>query len=145
MATVTSIVTAIAARVLTLADVDQTSIGAFLPPVSTKKTALIIPALEQRDVINWPDLGGNKLEATQRLRLELWTKRINAADADTMQRARELGIDVAKVLANGDGTGYELDWSEPFVAEVEPALVEVGNAVYVVTRIYVTVINEVTL
>ena len=146
MATVTSIAQAIIDRVKTnLADVDQASIGTFLPPVETKKTALVLTPLEQRDVIEFTDLGADKLEATHRLRLEFWCKRINAADAATMTRAREIGIDAAKTLAQGDGTGYELDGDEPFVVDVEPALVEVGNAVYVVVRMYVTARNEIAL
>jgi hypothetical protein len=146
MATVTSIAQAIIDRVKNnLTDVDQASIGTFLPPVSTVKTALVLTPLEQRDVINWQSFGNTMLEASQRLRLEFWVKRVNAADAATMTRAREIGIDAAKTLAQGDGTGYELDGDEPFVVDVEPALVEVGNAVYVVVRMYVTVRNEIAL
>ena len=80
MSTVTQIKLALKARLATLTDVDQADIDSYLPPVLTKRIALVIPPFGQETRVDRLTSEGRfqlahaPVMQSHRLRCEFWVR-----------------------------------------------------------------------
>ena len=105
MSTVSEIVTALAARLALLPDVDQSDLNSYLPPVKTQKCALVIPPFEQETLVQAMTPPRNVLVQSHRIRCEFWCK-LNTGDLPaTIMRAREIGLAAIRLLIADQSLG----------------------------------------
>lgn len=157
MSTVAQIKRALLDRLATLADVDQAEIDNYVPPIRTKKIALVIPPFGQEtrvDVLTsagsrWQP-GSQKTMQSHRLRCEFWVK-IDTGDlAGTLQRASEIPLDAIALLMRDQTLNGTVDrvgnfgqgdnrWS--ISSETIDRPIQVAGVPYVVVVVNVPVID----
>jgi hypothetical protein len=104
MSTVTQIKLALKARLATLTDVDQAEIDSYLPPVLTKRIALVIPPFGQETRVDRLTSQGRFALAdvpvmqSHRLRCEFWVKIDTGNLAQTLRRASDIPLEAIRLL-----------------------------------------------
>lgn len=143
MATVTSIATALKTTLLNgLSDVDYASIDEFLPPIKTRKVALIIVPNGQETSIRFESLAATTLHFTHRIPCEFWVKHTQGDAATTQQRARDIARLAAVELAQNDGSSYDLDFDLAVESQIADQYIEVGGVPFLVVTLLVPVTNS---
>lgn len=131
-----------------ISDIDRSSKDDYLPAVDTQKIALLAVPFRQLDTYEWADLSGTKLLCRHTIMLEFWIRLPNdaAGIAVAMQRGRDIGLQAALVIADNDGTGYQLEPDAPLMqSEVDDAALNLNGPVFVRARLGVRVRQEVSV
>lgn len=147
--TLTAICTAIKSILDGVPDIDESTINGYLPPIETRKVALVIPPMGMEGTVGAPV--GRKTRLIHRIPCELWVKVDSGKVDDSMRRGREVCLAAAAELqANptlndtvsflGDGTE-----SPPFAWRVGNELIDLGKATFIPAVLTVTVTEWVTL
>lgn len=150
MSTVTEICEQIRERLAGIADVDKSSIDLYLPPVETRSIALIIPPLGQQTQVHTLTSGRKQIFQSHRIRCEFWIKLDVGRLALCLRRAREIGLEAARLLIVEPGLSgttahvghYGQGGAAPTItADVADQAVEIGNSPYLVCVMTVPVID----
>lgn len=145
MATVSSIVAALATALDKLSWVDAVSTAEILPAVTVSSCACLIVPFNQDGSIGVDDLSGDRLVAVHTIQVEFWIKHSQAAIGTTMDKARDAAtLAVAQLMAD-DGTGYTLARDLDFEESILPEFQTHANVPWLVAILKVPVENEVTL
>ncbi len=156
MSTVTQIKLALKARLATLTDVDQAEIDSYLPPVLTKRIALVIPPFGQETRVDRLTSQGRFALAdvpvmqSHRLRCEFWVKIDTGNLAQTLRRASDIPLEAIRLLMADQELGGAVSrvgnfgagdnrWS--ITSETIDRPVEIAGVPYIVVVVNVPVID----
>ena len=155
MSTVTQIKLALKARLAKLTDVDQAEIDSYLPPVLTKRIALVIPPFDQQtrvDIVtaNNSRFGPKVVMQSHRLRCEFWVKVDTGNLAQTLRRASDIPLEAIHSLMLDQALGGVVSrvgnfgagdnrWS--ITSETIDRPVEIAGVPYIVVVVNVPVID----
>jgi hypothetical protein len=156
MSTVTQIKLALKARLATLTDVDQAEIDSYLPPVLTKRIALVIPPFGQETRVDRLTSQGRFALAdvpvmqSHRLRCEFWVKVDTGNLAQTLRRASDIPLEAIRLLMADQELGGAVSrvgnfgagdnrWS--ITSETIDRPVEIAGVPYIVVVVNVPVID----
>ncbi len=143
MGFVTEAATAIIGVILDeVEDVDSGGVD-DLPAITTNSAAVLSLPFNQSSTLQILSFEPGAT-ATVRLRFEIWIKHNEGAAAVTMQRGRDLGIQVAKVVIEHDGEGYALAEDGEITEAVDANPVVVGGAPWLVSTLTIPVMIEIT-
>ena len=156
MSTVTQIKMALKARLATLTDVDQAEIDSYLPPVLTKRIALVIPPFGQETRVDRLTSQGRFTLAdapvmqSHRLRCEFWVKIDTGNLAQTLRRASDIPLEAIRLLMADQDLGGAVSRVGNFgqgdnrwaiTSETIDRPVEVAGVPYIVVVVNVPVID----
>lgn len=155
MSTVTQIKMALKARLATLTDVDQAEIDSYLPPVLTKRIALVIPPFGQETRVDYVTSSGSRFAQkvvmqSHRLRCEFWVKVDTGNLAQTLRRASDIPLEAIRLLMGDQELGGAVSrvgnfgagdnrWS--ITSETIDRPVEIAGVPYIVVVVNVPVID----
>ena len=156
MTTVTQIKMALKARLATLTDVGQAEIDSYLPPVLTKRIALVIPPFGQETRVDRLTSQGRFTLAnapvmqSHRLRCEFWVKIDTGNLAQTLRRASDIPLEAIRLLMADQELGGAVSrvgnfgqgdnrWS--ITSETIDRPIEVAGVPYIVVVVNVPVID----
>ena len=144
MATVSTIVTALATALDKLTWVDAVSTSEYLPAVTVASCACLITPFNQASTVTVDSLDDGAITFVHRVQVEFWFKHVQGSQATTLQRARDAGtLAVARLLAD-DGTGYTIARNFEFTEAVAPEFTTHANVPWLVSLLTVPVENEVS-
>ncbi len=122
MATVASIADAINVQLLALDDVDIVSTDNFTPAIETATVAALTLPFSQETSAK--AIGQGSLLFVHRIRTEFWIKFVQGSEADTMDRAMDLGRLAINRLYTNNGTGYQLHLPSQFEYQVDQGMLQ---------------------
>ena len=134
--TLTAIVDAMLAVILTLDDVDTVSSSDFTPAITTAKIAALSPAFGIEIDYRWDTF--DELSFVYRIPIEFWVKH-GGTPSSTMQRARNIGDAALLALLTGDGAGYQLVFEDAITISVDPAFTTLNSQSWLVATMFVNV------
>ena len=134
--TLTAIVDAMLAVILTLDDVDTVSSSDFTPAITTARIAALSPAFGIEIDYRWDTF--DELSFVYRIPIEFWVKH-SGQPAATMQCARDIGDAALAALLTGDGTGYQLVFEDAITISVDPAFTTLNSQSWLVATMFVNV------
>lgn len=133
MATVSQLTDAVLAAIrAALPEVDAWSAAGYEPAIGTQGVAMIGTALGHQDDVRLNTLEGG-IEATHRLRVQLWTKLVRGDEAAGIATARDAGYRALLAVTMADGDGYELTPDEDLTARTDETILVVGELPFVRT------------
>ena len=139
MATVSQLCAAVLAAIrAALPEVDSWSAAGYEPAITTQGVALIGTALGHQDDVRLNTLNGG-IEATHRLRVQLWTRIVRGDEAAGIGTARDVGYRALRAVALADGDDYELAPDEDMTARTDDTILVVGELPFVRTVLTIPV------
>lgn len=145
MATVSSIVTALATALDKLTWVDAVSTSEYLPAVTVASCACLLTPFNQQSSVELDQLSHTTATFVHRVQVEFWFKHTQGSPATTLQRARDAGTLAIAQLLTDDGTGYTLARGYEFTEAVAPEFTTHANVPWLVSLLTVPVENEVSI